>query len=295
MPRSRRHDALTEKKPLTQVTFSNLDKILYPKAGITKGRMIEYYIRAAPRMLPFLHDRILVMNRFPEGVDGESFYEKDAPVGTPHFVDTFVQYSPTVDREIHYIVCNNLDTLLWVANLASIEINITLSGVGSYETPDMIFFDIDPEPPATFAMATETALLVREFLHDLGLRPYVKTSGKKGIHIIIPVVPRKSFDETRKFVHQAGIEIAKKRSFIVSEFSRSTEAGTVFIDYLQNAHGRTMICPHSLRATAGATVSTPIRWDELEQGISPQDFTIATVIPGREDPWKGIFEDRQEI
>lgn len=287
--------SLIEETDLTQVTFSNLDKILYPKSGITKGRMIQYYIRAAPRMLPFLRDRILVMNRFPEGVNGESFYEKDAPVGTPPFVDTFVRYSPTADRKIHYIVCNNLDTLLWVANLASIENNITLSGTGSYETPDMVFFDIDPEPPATFAMATETALLVREYLHDLGLRPYVKTSGKKGIHIIIPIKSGRSFEETRNFVHQAGIEIAKERSFIVSEFSRSTEAGTVFIDYLQNAHGRTMICPYSLRATQEATVSTPIKWDELEQGVTPGDFTISTVIPGREDPWKGIFDHKQEI
>jgi bifunctional non-homologous end joining protein LigD len=281
--------------PLTAVVFSHLDKVLFPAAGITKSRMVEYYIRAAPRMLYFLHDRVLVMNRFPDGVDSPGFYEKDAPAGTPGFVRTFNRFSGTAHREIHYIVCDNLDTLLWVANLAAVEINMTLSTTRTYERPDLIFVDIDPEPPATFEMATEAALLVRDDLKDRGLRSYVKTSGKKGIHILIPVVPGRSFQETRRFVQEIGIGIARKRPFVVSEFSRSRDAGTIFIDYLQNAAGKTMICPYSLRATPAATVSMPVRWEDVERGITPGDFNVSTVIPGEEDPWTGIFENAQEL
>jgi bifunctional non-homologous end joining protein LigD len=281
--------------PLTAVSFTHLDKVLFPEAGISKYQMVEYYVRAAPRMLYFLHDRVLVMNRFPDGVDSPGFYEKDAPAGTPGFVRTFTRYSETAHREIHYIVCDNLDTLLWVANLASVEINMTLSTTRTYDRPDLVFVDIDPEPPAPFAMATEAALLVRDDLKDRGLRSYVKTSGKKGIHILVPVVPGRSFQETRRFVHEIGVGIARKRPFIVSEFSRSRDAGTVFIDYLQNAAGKTMICPYSLRATSGATISMPVRWDDIERGIRPQDFTISSVIPAKEDPWTGIFEDAQEL
>jgi bifunctional non-homologous end joining protein LigD len=280
---------------LTAVTFTHLDKVLFPGAGITKSRMIEYYIRAAPRMLYFLHDRVLVMNRFPDGVDSSGFYEKDAPAGTPGFVETFTRYSETAHREIHYIVCNNLDTLLWVVNLAAVEINMTLSTIRLYERPDLIFVDIDPEPPATFAMASEAALLVHDNFKDRGLRSYVKTSGKKGIHILVPIARGRSFQETRRFVHEIGIGVARTRPFIVSEFPRSRDPGTVFIDYLQNAAGKTMICPYSLRAIPGATVSMPVRWEDIERGIRPQDFNISTVIPGKEDPWTGIFEDAQEV
>jgi bifunctional non-homologous end joining protein LigD len=252
--------------PLTEVTFTHLDKFLFPGAGITKSRMVEYYIRAAPRILYFLHDRVLVMNRFPDGVDSPGFYEKDAPAGTPGFVRTFTRYSDTAHREIHYIVCDNVDTLLWVANLAAVEINMTLSTTRMYERPDLIFVDIDPEPPATFAMATEAALLVRDDLKNRGLRSYVKTSGKKGIHILVPIATGRSFPETRRFVHEIGIGI-----------------------------GITMICPYSLRATPDATISMPVRWEDIERGLRPGDYTISTVIPGVEDPWTGIFENGQEI
>lgn len=280
---------------LTPVTFTHLGKVLFPEAGITKEEVLKYYIRAAPRMLPVLHDRVLVMNRFPDGVASPGFYEKDAPAGIPGFIGTFARYSETAHREVHYLVCNNLDALLWVANLASIEMNMTLSTTRSYDRPDLVFIDIDPEPPATFAMATEAALLVRDHLRDRGLRSYVKTSGKKGIHILVPIVPGRSFVETRKFVHGIGTEVARTRPYIVSEFPRSRDPGTVFVDYLQNAHGKTMICPYSLRATPSATISTPVRWEDIERGITPGDYTLATVDFEEDDPWAGLLNDKQEL
>ena len=194
---------------LTRVRLTNTGKVLYPAAGITKADVLMYYIRAAPRMLPFLHDRPLTMHRFPEGVDGEGFFEKDAPRGTPDYVEIFTRYSETADREVHFVLCNNLDTLIWIANLASLEIHTTLSTTAAYESPDLLLFDIDPEPPLGFDDVIDVALVVREELEAAGLRPFVKTSGKKGVHIVVPLVPGYRFAAVRDFAHDIGKKIAR--------------------------------------------------------------------------------------
>ena len=280
---------------LTRVRLTNLDKVMYPVAGITKNEVITHYIRMAPRILPFITGRPLTMHRYPGGVDGENFYEKDAPPGTPDYVTIFTRYSETADRDVHFVVCNNLDTLIWLANLASLEVHISLSTTATYTSPDLLLFDIDPEPPLTFDDVVEVAHIVRGHLEDAGIHPYVKTSGKKGAHIIVPLVPGYRFDEVRAFAHNVGKKIAKDTPHVVSEFSHSQDPGTIFIDYLQNAHGKTMAAPYSLRGTPGATVSTPIRWEELKRGIHAEDFNIRTILPGTEDPWRGILDNRQKI
>ncbi len=282
-------------RDLTRVRLTRLDKVLYPAAGITKQDVLTYYIRVAPFMLPFLRDRPLTMHRFPDGVEGEGFFEKDTPRGTPAYVDIFTHWSETAGRDVHFVLCNNLDTLLWIANLASLEIHATLSTTGSYESPDLLLFDIDPEPPLTFDHVIDVAHVVREQLENAGLRPSLKTSGKKGVHIIVPLVPGYRFAEVRDFAHEIGRKIARNTPHVVSEFPRSRDAGTVFIDYLQNAHGKTMAAPYSLRATPGATVSAPLRWEELRHGVRSEDFNIRTMLSRHEDPWRGIFEDRQKI
>lgn len=280
---------------LTRVRLTRLDKVLYPAAGITKQDVLTYYIRAAPLILPFLHKRPVTMHRFPDGVGAEGFFEKDAPKGTPEFVDIFTRWSDTAGRDVHFVLCNNLDTLIWIANLASLEIHTTLSTVASYNSPDLMLFDIDPEPPITFDSVIEVAHIVRKHLEDRGIRPYVKTSGRKGVHIVVPLVDGYRFSVIRDFVHNIGRAIASDIPGVVSEFTRSRDPGTVFIDYLQNAHGKTMAAPYSLRATPGATVSLPVRWDELRQGVSPEDFNIKTVLSRDVEPWRKIFEDRQKI
>jgi bifunctional non-homologous end joining protein LigD len=282
-------------RALTRVRLTRLDKVIYPAAGITKADVLMYYIRAAPHMLPFLKDRPLTMHRFPDGVDGKGFFEKDAPAGTPEYVEIFTRYSETADRDVHFVVCNNLDTLIWIANLASLEIHTTLSTTGAYESPDLLLFDIDPEPPLTFDDVIDVALVVREELEAAGLRPYVKTSGKKGVHIVVPLVPGYRFGEVRDFAHDIGKKIARGTPHVVSEFPHSRDPGTVFVDYLQNAHGKTMAAPYSLRATPGATVSAPLRWEALRQGLRPEDINIRTIIPGDEDPWRDILDTRQKI
>jgi bifunctional non-homologous end joining protein LigD len=280
---------------LTRVRLTRLDKVLYPAAHITKAEVLTYYIRVAPFMLPFLHDRPLTMHRFPEGVENEGFFEKDAPRGTPEYVDIFTRWSETAERDVHFVLCNNLDTLVWIANLASLEIHATLSTAATYESPDLLLFDIDPEPPLGFDDVIDVALVVREQLEARGLRPYIKTSGKKGVHIVVPIVPGYRFAAVREFAHGIGKVIARETPHVVSEFPRSRDPGTVFIDFLQNAHGKTMAAPYSLRATPGATVSAPLRWEELRRGVRPEDFNIKTVLSRHEDPWGDILDARQTI
>jgi bifunctional non-homologous end joining protein LigD len=280
---------------LTKVSFTNLEKVLYPGLGLKKSRIIEYYIRIAPRMLGYLKNRVLVMNRYPEGVEREGFYEKDAPAGIPPWVETHTIYSETAQREINYVVCNNLDTLIWMANLAVLEINITLSTIDNYDTPDLLFFDIDPEPPCSFDDVIDFALLLKEKLDELNFISYVKTSGKKGLHVVLPVINNYNFRQTREFVHQFGKFLAKGSDFVVSEFRNSRDPGTIFIDYLQNTRGKTMIAPYSLRAQARATVSTPLEWKELKKGLRPEELNIFTVLKRKNDPWEGLFKNKQAL
>ncbi len=280
---------------LTKVSFSNLDKILYPELKITKAQFIEYYIKMAPRMLPFLKDRPLVLTRYPEGVNKEGFYAKNAPEGMPDWVKTVKLFSPSAKRVVNYIICNDLDTLIWLANLAAVEIHMPLSRVDNREIPDFVFFDVDPESPCTVDNAAEIALLLKEKLDVLGLKSYVKTSGKKGLHVLVPIHRKYSFSQTRAFVHAIGIQLMKESDKVVSEFSDTKKPDRVFVDYLQNSHGRTMVCPYSLRVTPEASVSTPLEWANLKKKIKPAEYNIQSVPGLKKDPWKDIFDNPQTL
>ena len=282
-------------KKLTKVEFTNLNKIIFPKLKIKKFKIIEYYIKTAPKMLGFLANRPLVLTRFPDGINQEGFYEKDAPHSTPYWVKTVKMHSETAKRDVNYVLCNNLDTLIWLANLATIEIHMPFSKVDSREKPDLVFFDVDPEQPATYKDAATVALLIKEKLDKIGLESYVKTSGKKGLHVVIPIVREHVFRETRAFVHKIGQQLAKEQRLVVSEFTETKKPEKVFVDYLQNSHGRTMIAPYSLRATPEATVSTPLEWGEVEKGIKPTELNIFSVVKREKDPWKRIFENKQKL
>ncbi len=284
-------------RELTRVDIKNLDKIFYPKNKITKAQVIEYYIRVAPKLLPIIMDRPLVLTRYPDGIEGktESFYEKNAPGGTPPWVKIKTIYSHVSKRDVNYIVCNDLDTLIWLANMAALEIHMPFSKIDALAKPDFLFFDVDPEPPATLSDAAEVALQLKDKLIEDGLTPYVKTSGKKGLHIIVPIVPEHLFEATRAFVHKIGVELAKENDLVVSEFKDTKKPGKVFTDYLQNSPLRTMVIPYSLRPTPDATVSAPLEWNEVKRGIEPKDYTIASVVKRTANPWKNIFEKRSRL
>jgi bifunctional non-homologous end joining protein LigD len=280
---------------LTKVDFSNLDKVLFPKAGITKGQVVEFYIKLAPRMLEILVDRAIVLTRYPNGVDEKGFYEKDAPKGMPEWVKTVKIYSETAKRDVNYILVNDLDTLIWLANLAAIEIHMPLSRVDAREKPDFVLFDLDPEPPATFEDGISVAILLKEKLDHLGLKSYVKTSGKKGFHIVVPIHRDYTYRVTRAFAHTIGQHMAKETELVVSEFSDTKKPNKVFIDYTQNSHGKTMVTPYGLRATPNATVSTPLEWTEVKKGLKPETFNLFSVVKRKKDPWKEILKNRQKL
>ena len=282
---------------LTKVNLKNLDKIFYPELNVSKGQVIEYYIRMAPKMLPIIKDRPLVLTRYPDGINGEKFgfFEKDAPLGTPEWIKTKTIYSSASQRDVHYVICNDLDTLIWLANLATLEIHMPFSTINDLDKPDLLFFDVDPEPPATLTDAAEVALLLKDKLGAFGLTPSIKTSGKKGLHVVVPIVLEHTFEETRAFVHKIGIDLARENEIVVSEFKDTKKPGKVFIDYLQNSPLRTMVVLYSLRPTPQATVSTPLDWNEVKKGIKPSDFNIFSVVKRKEDPWKNIFEKRFKL
>lgn len=284
---------MTEK--LTKVEFTNLDKVLYPDAKITKARVIEYYIRVAPRMLGIMANRPIVLTRFPNGINREGFYEKDAPIGTPKWVKTFNRFSETANRQIDYIVCDDVDTLVWLANLAAIEIHMTLSKVDSFDTPDFVVFDLDPTANAEFGDVLEVANLLKEELDSMGLASYVKTSGKKGLHILLPIVQGYTFKRVRSFVQGVGERMRKQTSLVVTERSEAKKQGKVYIDYAQNSHGRTMICPYSLRATPDATVSAPLEWSEVKKGLNPEKFNLSSMAKIAGNPWEQIMERKQKL
>ena len=254
----------------------------------------------APKILPIIKDRPLVLTRYPDGIKDSqlgktSFFEKNAPEGTPAWVKLYPIYSPTSKRDVKYILCNDLDTLIWLANLAALEIHMPFSAIHEINKPDLLFFDVDPEPPATLSDAAEVALQLKDKLLALGLTPFIKTSGKKGLHVVIPIEPEHSFEATRAFVHQIGIELAKNSDLIVSEFKDTKKPGKVFTDYLQNSPMRTMVIPYSLRPTPEATVSTPLEWSEVQKGLNPTDYTLFSVSKRTSNPWKEIFSKRCKL
>ena len=281
-------------KELTRVKFSNLDKILYHELELTKSDIIEYYIKAAPSMLPFLKDRALVRTRYPDGVNSEGFYEKDTPRGTPEWVQTHTKYSESADRYTDYVVCNDVDTLIWLANMAALELHIPLSTIHNIDSPGLMLFDIDPEPPAGLSEAIRSALILRDYLEKIGLASFVKTSGKKGLHVVVPVVDGYTFKDTSSFVHAVAITLAEKHDFIVSERTQTKEPGTVLLDYPQNSERGTMIAPYSLRAVREATVSTPLDWRELPD-LRPFDWNIFNVADRERKPWKKMFQERFKL
>ncbi len=273
---------------LTKTRFTNLEKTIYPELGLKKRDIVEYYIRVATKILRFLEQRALVRTRYPNGIYGEYFYEKDIPKGTPKWIEYFAKYSYSSDREVRYVVCNNLDTLLWLANLAAIELHIPLSRIPKTNNPDLVLFDIDPEPPAGLTEAVQVAFLLKKELDNRGIRSYVKSSGLKGLHIVIPIKPICTFEDTRAFVRNISNLLSKESELIVSERSYTNVPGTVLIDYPQNSERSTVVAPYSLRPTREATVSTPLDWNELI-GLQPYDWNIFNVPNRKNEPWADFY------
>jgi bifunctional non-homologous end joining protein LigD len=255
-----------------QLSISNLDKVLYPQHGFAKGEVIDYYSRIAPVLLPHLADRPLTVKRYPNGVDAPFFFEKNAPRGTPSWVRTVRLPVPgsTKNREtIDYVVVEGLPTLVWLANLAALELHVPQWRVPKRARKprmDLVVFDLDPGTPATIAECCKVAVLLRDVLQRDGLHPVPKTSGSKGMQVSAPVEvaePRLTSDYANRVARE--LESAHP-DLVVSRMTKTLRPGKVFVDWSQNNPAKTTVAPYSLRARDEPTVSAPLTWDEVERG-----------------------------
>jgi len=261
-----------------KLKLSNLEKVLYPASGFTKGQVIDYYVRIAPVLVPHLAGRPLTMKRYPEGVDHEYFFEKNAPMHRPEWVKTAPIWSDSNHRTVHYTLANDLATLVWIANLASLELHPSLSLAADIETPTMMVFDLDPGPPANIVQCSQVGLWLREIFEHFGLQSFPKTSGSKGLQIYVPLNTKISYGQTKAFAHALARLLEQEHpELVVSDMKKAARTNKVFVDWSQNDQHKTTIAIYSLRARERPTVSTPVTWDEVEQALKKKGSGAAGV------------------
>jgi len=258
-----------------ELKLTNLDKVLYPKAGFTKGEVVDYYAKVAPAIVPHLKGRAVTLRRFPEGVEDldAAFFEKRCPRHRPKWVKTTrVKAGPNAG-DIDFCVCDGLPTLVWMAQLAAIELHPSLSLGRKHEQPTVLAFDLDPGPPAGILDCSRVALRLRELLGQLGLECLAKTSGSKGMQLYVPLNMATSYEETRPFAQAIAQLVAKQTpDEVLAKMGKKTDrSGKVFIDWYQNNERKTTIAVYSLRARERPTASTPLAWDEIERALKKDD------------------------
>ena len=264
------------------LSLTNLDKVLYPATGFTKGQVIDYYARIAPVLLPHLAGRPLTLKRYPEGVDKEYFFEKNATKHRPDWVKTAPIWSEGNQRNVNYILANDLPTLIWIANLAAIELHPSLSLAKDISSPRSMVFDLDPGPPANIVQCCQVGMWLREIFEHFGLQSFPKTSGSKGLQIYVPLNSPTSYDVTKPFAHAlARLLENEHRELVVSDMKKQLRVGKVFVDWSQNDEHKTTISVYSLRAREHPTVSTPVKWDEVEQALKKKDATLLVFEAGQ--------------
>jgi bifunctional non-homologous end joining protein LigD len=264
-----------------RLSLSNLDKVLYPEAGFTKGHVIDYYMRIAPYVLDHLRGRPLTLKRYPNGVDAPYFYEKQSPSHRPDWIRTAAVYSRSNDRTIDFTLADDLPTLVWLANLADLELHTSLALATDVTEPTVIAFDLDPGEPATVVECAAVALELRTVFEHLGLEAFPKTSGSKGMQVYVPLNTPVTYKETKTFA-LALAQLLERRmpELVVSDMKKELRKGRVLVDWSQNDQHKTTVNVYSLRARPQPTVSTPLTWAEVEAAAEPEDlsFTSAEVL-----------------
>jgi bifunctional non-homologous end joining protein LigD len=283
--------------------LSNLEKPFWPEEGITKGDLIAYYRDVAEVVVPHLRDRPFTMKRYPDGWQGKFFFQKDKPAGMPDWIQTVkievsTRERPRQRRRIDAPLVNDELALLWMANMACIDLNTWYSRVDKLDRPDFVLFDLDPSPDVGFKETVQVALLVKEALDAVGLESFCKTSGADGIHVLVPLERRHTYDDTRQFAEiVAGALAVTHRGLVTTEWSKSKRRG-VLIDANQNGEGKTIASVYSVRPKAGAPVSTPLRWDEVDESLDPAAFTMDVVrqrVAEHGDLFEGVLKTRQSL
>jgi bifunctional non-homologous end joining protein LigD len=278
------------------VHLSHLDKVFFPADDITKGDLVAYYEEMAARIIPYLRDRPLVMDRYPDGITGQRLVQKNVPGYFPDWV-TRAEVKKR-DGVVHHAVGDKPATLVYLANQACIEFHVFLSGLGALDRPDQVVFDLDPPDEAGFALARQHAVNLRRLLEDeLGLATFVKTTGGKGLHVHVPLRPEHDFDAVRGFAREVSAVLASRFPEDLTLEQRKEQRGQrLYLDVMRNAYAQTVVAPYSVRARPSAPVATPLRWAEVEDdGLNPRQFTLRTIpafLEGRDDPWAGMTRHR---
>jgi bifunctional non-homologous end joining protein LigD len=248
-----------------RLSLSNLDKVFYPETGFTKGQLIDYYTRVAPVLLGHLRGRPLTLKRYPDGVTGPFFYEKQSPRHRPDWVKVAPIWSRHNSRTIEYTLADDLPTLVWLANLADLELHTSLALATDVTAPTVVAFDLDPGPPATIVECAEVALRLREAFEHFGLEAFPKTSGSKGMQVYVPLNTPASYAQTKSFARGIAQVLERRQpELVVSDMKKSLRKGKVLVDWSQNDEHKTTVNVYSMRARERPTVSTPLRWEEVE-------------------------------
>ena len=292
------------------LSVSNLDKVLFPRDGITKGDLIDYYRNVSPWLLPHLRNYPLTLQRYPDGIDAQSFFEKHLPRGLPEWAERVALTSPEGTREnTTYMLCNDEATLVFVANLASIILHVWTSHVPAIEEPDYVFFDLDPGEKCSIKTLASVALSMRDLLGEIGLKTLVKTSGGMGLHVVVPLAAGYTYDTAKMFAEAVASQLAHRHTDLVTleRSLKKRDQSLVYLDYLQVGRGKTIVSAYSVRARDGAPVSTPLDWSEVEafarkRSGSPEDtfaqFTMRTTPKRLErdgDLWSGRAWKKQRL
>ncbi len=251
----------------TKLEVGNLEKVMYPETGFTKGQLIDYYIKISPVLLPHLKDRPITMKRYPDGVGGFFFYEKNCPSYSPDFVKT-AKVPRTEGGEVNYCMINSLPALVWAANLADLELHTFLHRAPKITQPTALAFDLDPGAPADVISCCQVALSIRDMFDRLGLKSFAKTSGSKGLQVYVPLNTAVTYEKTKPFAHEVADALARKfPDKIVAKMQKALRKGKVFVDWSQNDEHKTTINVYSLRAKDRPSISTPVTWAEVERAL----------------------------
>ncbi len=287
--------ATTVKIGKIQVNLSNLQKVLYPEAGFTKGQVIEYYLKMAPLIVPQVKNRPLTLKRYPNGVDGIMFYEKRCPPHAPPWIKQVTVSSRREEGKLSYCVIDSPAALVWVANLASLELHTLLFHGQKLYRPTWMVFDFDPGPPAGVLECIPIAIRVRDTLQRLGLKSFIKTSGGKGLHMVVPLNTAVTFEQTKGFSNAIARMMERDDpEHVTSNMKKELRKGKIFIDWSQNDEHKTTVAVYSLRARNEPTVSTPVEWDELTSALKKKDANrlkfLARDVIKRVDKIGDLFE-----
>jgi bifunctional non-homologous end joining protein LigD len=301
----RREEPITDRitKGSRELKLSNLDKAFFPDEGITKGDLLEYYRSVAPVLVPHLKDRPFTMVRWPDGIKGKKFFQKDAPSHMPEWIPTFrtqvsTRESPRQKKWVNFPLVNDELALLWMVNMGCIDMNAWYSRVDRSDRPDFVLFDLDPSPDVGFKETVQVALLVKQALDAFGLVGFPKTSSAEGMHVLVPVERRYTYDDTRQFAEIVAGAIARtNRGLATTEWTKSKRRG-VLIDANQNGEGKTIASVYSVRPRPGAPVSTPLRWEEVDEDLDPLSFTMPVVLERvrkHGDLFEGVLSTKQRL